>query len=49
VEAKLEAKRSTADFGARGWAFRVNFSWLDFSHLEVKGIDTLPTPLHNKC
>ena len=22
---------------------------LDFSHLEVKGIDTLPTPLHNKC
>jgi hypothetical protein len=20
----------------------------DFSHLEVKGIDTLPTPLHNK-
>ena len=23
-------------------------SILDFSHLGVKGIDTLPTPLHNK-
>jgi hypothetical protein len=23
-------------------------SKVDFSHLEVKGIDTLPTPLHNK-
>jgi hypothetical protein len=29
--------------------FSNSLSMLDFSHLEVKGIDTLPTPLHNKC
>jgi hypothetical protein len=28
--------------------FLDSFSTLDFSHLGVKGIDTLPTPLHNK-
>ena len=28
--------------------FSDSFSRLDFSHLGVKGIDTLPTPPHNK-
>jgi hypothetical protein len=35
VEAKLEAKRSTADFGARGWAFRVNFYCERFYELRL--------------